>query len=249
MYPGDLPKVGKITNALDAGILTEFTEISGKNLLCLGMSEAELNEHIVPHEPASITVLTFWADHKDAEGGAFPIVMGDVTKKTPFSDGAFDTVLSTSVLEHVSDIGAALNEMARLTRRGGDMVHIFGPVWSGPYGHHMCQGTVDPNLVFWMWQMPAHMHLLCSREELHEYYTELGYGQYGGDACWHWFHEAEHINRIFFDDYLRVMAPFQIDKMITMYNSLPDEHLALLRGRFPGRVDFQTYGACISMRI
>jgi len=40
----------------------------------------------------------------------------------PFRDGAFDRVLSSEVLEHLPDPGAAVAELARVTRRGGIVV-------------------------------------------------------------------------------------------------------------------------------
>jgi len=37
--------------------------------------------------------------------------------RTPFADGAFDTVICTHVLEHILDLRAALAELRRITRR------------------------------------------------------------------------------------------------------------------------------------
>lgn len=38
-------------------------------------------------------------------------------------EGRFDLILSRSVLEHVSDVPAAIDSMARMLRRGGRMIH------------------------------------------------------------------------------------------------------------------------------
>jgi SAM-dependent methyltransferase len=53
----------------------------------------------------------------------------------PFEDGAFDFVFSRFVLVHATDSGAAMSEMARVTRSGGtvaayDMVH--SGIWFSP---------------------------------------------------------------------------------------------------------------------
>src|SRR5690606_22321946 len=40
----------------------------------------------------------------------------------PFADAMFDTVLSTSVIEHVDDPVRALAELARVTRVGGHLL-------------------------------------------------------------------------------------------------------------------------------
>jgi SAM-dependent methyltransferase len=46
-------------------------------------------------------------------------VRADAAAPLPFTDGAFDAALCTEVLEHVSDAGAVLREIARVVRPGG----------------------------------------------------------------------------------------------------------------------------------
>ena len=48
---------------------------------------------------------------------------GDATA-LPFAAGAFDAVYCVAVLQHVRDLGAAIAEMARVTRRGGRVVAV-----------------------------------------------------------------------------------------------------------------------------
>jgi SAM-dependent methyltransferase len=43
---------------------------------------------------------------------------GDVTK-LPFPDGAFDRIIASEILEHITDDEAALNELVRVLRPGG----------------------------------------------------------------------------------------------------------------------------------
>jgi SAM-dependent methyltransferase len=47
----------------------------------------------------------------------------------PFADGEFDLVYSTTVMEHVTDPGIALAEIARVLRPGGLSVHVFPARW------------------------------------------------------------------------------------------------------------------------
>lgn len=50
----------------------------------------------------------------------------------PFPDDTFDVVYSSSVLEHVEDLPALLDELARVTRAGGISLHtVPTPVWRG----------------------------------------------------------------------------------------------------------------------
>jgi demethylmenaquinone methyltransferase/2-methoxy-6-polyprenyl-1,4-benzoquinol methylase len=52
---------------------------------------------------------------------AVPLVAGDALR-LPFPDGAFDAVTISFALRNVVDTGAALHELARVTRKGGRLV-------------------------------------------------------------------------------------------------------------------------------
>ena len=45
-------------------------------------------------------------------------------RSLPFAAGAFDAVYCVAVLQHVRDLGAAIAEMARVTRKGGRLVAV-----------------------------------------------------------------------------------------------------------------------------
>ncbi len=244
MNPRDLPLVGPLENAGGHGFFGQYSDLSGKHLLCIGFSEQEVTDYVAEHEPASITLLTNWADHKDAQISKYPLIVGDITKRTQFSDSHFDAVLTLSVLEHLNDLHGAFREMVRLVRPGGEMLHMFGPAWSCAYGHHMYMDADDPNLNFSLWNMPAHMHLLCSPEEIKNYYRDLGYIEGTADWVVRCLYETPIINRRNYDEYARLMANevFQIDQIELMYNRLPADHLRNLRAAHFGIKDFSTYG-------
>jgi hypothetical protein len=127
---------------------------------------------------------------------------------------------------------------------------MFGPAWSCAYGHHLYANPEDPNLNFVRWQLPAHIHLLCSHDEICRWYRLLGYGDNVCRTVLQWFYETDVINRVFFDDHLRKMNwHFQVVAAETMYNELPASHLATLRDHFPGKVDFSTYGGSFLLRV
>jgi hypothetical protein len=92
--------------------------------------------------------------------------------------------------------------------------------------------------------MPAHIHLLCSRQEIVDYYRDAGYPDKAWEAALHWFFDAPIINRVFYDDYRAIFEEdrFQIDRMEIMYNELPRDHLDRLKRTFPGRRNFTDYG-------
>jgi ubiquinone/menaquinone biosynthesis C-methylase UbiE len=54
------------------------------------------------------------------------IACADVTKGVPFRNSSFRTVVSNSSLEHLSDISAALREIARVLKPGGKVYATFG---------------------------------------------------------------------------------------------------------------------------
>jgi len=57
----------------------------------------------------------------------------DASESLPFEDESFDLVYSFKVLAHIEDIDAALQEMARVTRRGGYLLLEFYNPWSLRY--------------------------------------------------------------------------------------------------------------------
>lgn len=54
----------------------------------------------------------------------------------PFADNSFDFVFSSSVMEHVTNPGGALSEVARVLRPGGWSAHVFPSRWR-PIEPHM----------------------------------------------------------------------------------------------------------------
>jgi SAM-dependent methyltransferase len=242
MNPRNLPLLGPPSNT-EKDYVGDFADISGKRILCIGYSEADVEDLVAKYNPASISLFTNWVDHKDAISKKYPLVIGDITKKTEFPDDAFDAILTLSVLEHLPDLIGAIREMTRIVKRGGAHLHLFGPAWSSCYGHHIYASQGDKLLEFTQWEMPAHIHLLCNKEEIKAYYLDCGYSNAHVLSVFHWFYESPIINRLFYDEYARIFASnFQIDKMELMYNHLPADHLNRLRSKFPGLIDFSTYG-------
>ncbi|BHH82671.1 class I SAM-dependent methyltransferase [Desulforhopalus sp. 52FAK] len=60
---------------------------------------------------------------------------GDICKKTIFEDDFFDIIYSKSVLEHIQDIQAAFQEMYRILKPGGIIVHGYHPYFCPNGGH------------------------------------------------------------------------------------------------------------------
>jgi SAM-dependent methyltransferase len=243
LNPNNLPNVGIISNT-DKDFFGYFSDLKGKNILCIGFSSQEIEWYVEKYQPASIKVLTKWADHVDAAIERFPIEIGDITKKTIFKENTFDAILTLSVLEHLDDLEGAFNEMIRICKDGGEMIHMFGPSWTSAYGHHVYINDEDPLLNFSLWNMPAHMHLLCSPEEIAQYYMDMGYSEEVGNNINHWFFDTPIINRRPYDDYINIFnsKSLQVDRMEIMYNKLPISHINALKNIYPDLNDFSSYG-------
>lgn len=65
----------------------------------------------------------------------------DIVKGAGFEDGAFDIIISTSVLEHIQDVSGALREMRRVLAPSGIMLHSLNP-YHAPNGGHV-RGILD----------------------------------------------------------------------------------------------------------
>lgn len=73
-----------------------------------------------PHPRADVLVDKFVTDDTEREGRLVvdrPLVGGDL-ERLPFRDGAFDFVIASHVLEHVTDPLKAVAELQRVARRG-----------------------------------------------------------------------------------------------------------------------------------
>ena len=66
--------------------------------------------------------------------------------RLPFRDGSFDVVVSTSVLEHVSDKRKAFEEIHRVLKPTGVAMHVFPSKWYLPCEPHL---RVPLANVFW----------------------------------------------------------------------------------------------------
>jgi SAM-dependent methyltransferase len=248
----DLPTVGVITNsAHDVGaVANRYLPLQGAKVLCVGLSELEITQQIEIHKPKSISSLTLWPDHIDAYTKRYELVVGDITKRTPFEDDSFDAIVTLSLLEHINPLESGLAEMRRITRPRGIIASMFGPVWSSAYGHHLYAiDPTDPLLNFSLWDMPAYMHLLWDKSEIRSFYEEKGYSKGDIDIVIEFIFDWDGINRNIYMDYIdNFFRMFQVEFLEAMYNFIDEPTLRRLHSRFPETRDFTTYGAKVVLR-
>jgi SAM-dependent methyltransferase len=75
-------------------------------------------------------------DWRDSRARGLPLTLGDCCDRLPLAMGAFDVACSFNSFEHLPDPKAALREMIRVTRPGGEIHIDFGPLYNGPWGLH-----------------------------------------------------------------------------------------------------------------
>lgn len=123
--------------------LSRYAEVEGARVLDVGGGPGWFDEafaragaayHAVERDEAELGALR--GRRASAAGGFGPLrVVAANGGALPFADGAFDVCFSSNVLEHVPAPIAMLDEMVRVTHRGGIVACAFTN-WLSPWGGH-----------------------------------------------------------------------------------------------------------------
>ena len=160
------------------------------------------------------------------------------TRWLPLKDESISSVFSVATFEHICDLDIALDEMLRVLKPGGLLYSDFGPIWSSSVGHHVYAEVGDEEARHWKPgknPIPNFGHLLFSSEELRR---ELN-GKVSRallDAIIAWIYEEDGINRLFYEDYIRMFSQsdFQIIKINEVFENLsPELEKSLMQGYAP----------------
>lgn len=251
MNPEKLPTATPFINA-HHDVLQKFSDlisIEGKKCLCIGYDETQLKDYVLKYQPASVVLLTLWEGHKDSRIEGYRVVVGDIGKRTSFAADSFDFVITLSVLEHINDLEGGFAEIRRILKPNGYFASLFGPAWSCNVGHHIYANPGHPLFDFLQWRIPSHIHLLASVEEIFEYYRGQGATEAECATVAQWFFETDIINRVFFDDYVKLFyRHFYFVASSTIYSEIDPKVLSMLRERYPGYQDFSTYGGSFLLK-
>ena len=114
--------------------LAEFTTLTGRVLLDVGGGPGYFNDAF-----ASAGAHYLGVDPDLGELSARGTPSNSMIRASgcalPFQDDSVDICYSSNVLEHVGDPRAMIDEMIRVTRRGGTVFVSFTP-WYSPWGGH-----------------------------------------------------------------------------------------------------------------
>ena len=188
-------------------ITTYCGDLTGKTILEVGSGAREeclskyLNdqydlEYIVALDPAART--------PNKVNETFEIKRGDICEIN-LDDNTFDVIVSIAAFEHIPDFEKALREMFRLLKPGGVLYTKFGPIWSGPWGHHLWVQCEDHLYNYNNTHLPAYCHLLMDETELVEICTQkMGIPGTAAEKICDFVFNSKDQNRLFFSDYERI---------------------------------------------
>lgn len=182
----------------------------------------------------------------------YTILSGRIENIPEFLYDRFDVVISLAAFEHIDRFHMALSKMYRALKKGGALYTEFGPIWSGPNGHHL-HGVTDAKgrtFSFTDTIVPRWGHLLMRPPELlAELLThtdeataaEIVYQVYNSPS----------INRLFTEDYVDFirMSEFSIE-MLAKWGivPVPEEVNRKLSFLYPTREHFDNVGMVALLR-
>lgn len=165
-------------------------------------------------------------------------------RRVPLADESLDAIFSVATFEHIHNLDIAMREFYRVLRPGGMLLSDFGPIWSSSVGHHVYAKVGEQEARHWkpgLNPVPDFGHLLYSPVEM---MIELE-GKCSAElaeAIVEWIYHGKGINRLFFEDYLRIFetSPFKLESLVAVTEQVGDDELARLRGRHPEYRRFDT---------
>ena len=220
--------------------------VEGKEVLEIGGTLPR--RFVTPALPARWTCVDLLIE-EEVEEGPYRLVPGDAAQ-LPLADESIDLVFSSSAFEHISNLAAALAEMARVLRPGGAVYSDFSPIWSSAHGHHLRGRAREVLRAKGLWPPPAWFHLTMSRSQMRKY---LGEHLAAEDQriVERWLYRRPGINRLFYEDFVHLFhaSPLRVRRLELKTGDAPDEAtLELLRRRQPGRTSFHVNGFRVILR-
>jgi SAM-dependent methyltransferase len=228
-----------------ASIFFSAVELKGRDVLEVGGS--------IPPKVAEYARSKTWTSINISDRYGFKKVFPDWYKtrimsvcKMDFPDNTFDAVFSSDCFEHVDDVPKAFAEIYRVLKPGGIFFTIFGPVWSGPVGHHTwVYGKDGTPITFNDKPFPDWYHLTHSRDELGDL-LRARYDVEDVESILRYVYDSKDVNRNPDSLYEREIARYKfvpiLQYTIRGKQDPSPEIINLLRRRHPNVTDFRTSG-------
>jgi SAM-dependent methyltransferase len=121
-----LPQRGSFVERFNHGYPLRGAASGGRTLeIGAGLGAHLRYENLETQQYYAVELLEELADSIKASYHSVTTLVGDCQKRLPFDDGFFDRVLAIHVLEHLPDLPAALDEVARVLAREGRFVAVI----------------------------------------------------------------------------------------------------------------------------
>ena len=166
-----LSEVGATGHWLDAGcgigMLTQHFRARGLRVTGVDISTARVTE------AAALTGLPLLSDGMTSDAEHLREASVD---RLPYADASFDGAYSSSVLEYVPDLVAALSELNRVTRRGGHLIFNMPNAFSAfrmlyaVVRRGSAYSKIVPRWAYWRWEIADALERSGWEPVAHRYY-------------------------------------------------------------------------------
>lgn len=169
--------------------------------------------------------------------------------RTGLPADAYDLAVSFAAFEHFQKLPDVLAETQRVLRPGGLLYAHFGPIWSGPDGHHLWVNHQGRSYNYLNTTLPPWCHLLMTHAELMDVCVPR-HGREAAERIVSYVFDCPDQNHLFYEDYLEVLAgarglrPLLVTGKVQsrgLAGAVPGDVpglLARLQSRYPGRQGF-----------
>jgi SAM-dependent methyltransferase len=161
----------------------------------------------------------------------------------------YDLAVSFAAFEHFQRLPEVLRETHRVLRPGGLLYAHFGPIWSGPDGHHLWVGHAGRSYNYLNTTLPPWCHLLMTPAGLLEFCVPR-HGRPASERIVSYVYDCPDQNHLFYEDYLEAFAGAHGLRPLSITGKLNARGLAgaadgeipalltRLQARYPGRQGF-----------
>jgi SAM-dependent methyltransferase len=191
-------RIDEIAKLLDLSRVHDVAEVgAGDGRLALRFKARGCHTHILD--------VADWRDD-DVRSAGIPFYLLSGSGNYPLPDASVDLVLSYNAMEHIPDPSAALQEMIRIARPGGQIYLSFCPIYNSPFGLHAYRTFHAPYPQF-----------LLAPGELDKFATENGINDLGTSRA-----TFQHVNGLSAADYERLVQSVAVEALCKCYRTARD---------------------------
>jgi len=213
-------------------------------------SETLSTGHVLGTPPQPRAMPVRLCDATTAHLAGYGVCTGRVEDLPAALEGRFDRVFSIAAFEHIGQLPLALERMHAALIPGGRLFALFAPIWSSQDGHHLpeIEDAQGRRYNFGHSPIPPWGHLLMRPMELFDHLVAAGCDRTTAQQIVYFVHCSPHINRMFLEDYLDIVArsPLRVMQVTRVWPcSVPSEIQLRLESAHPSLKDFSHNGLLV----